>query len=123
VKREAVIAAVIGGTVGAVIALVLQIPIVGLLSFLIGGAVSVFCYKWIFKERITLGGGGLLGVEAGIVMSVLVAIATIFVTGLHSIEFTSAVTFFPIIICVLSLLGGCGAAFFLRPFNPTDTNQ
>ena len=119
-KKKAIIAAVVGGVGGAFIAYILQIPIVGLLSFPLGGAMAVVCYQRILRQRISLSGGAVIGLLAGVVMSVLVAITTVVVTGVGTMGFGAAVTFFPVLICVLSVLGGWGAAFCLRANVPTD---
>ena len=116
---KAIIAATVGGMSGALMAYFVKIPVVGLISFPLGGAIAVICYGPVLRQRISLRAGAVLGMLAGFVMAVLVAIITIVMTGVRTIEFAASVMLFPVLISVLSILGGWGTALFLRSNVPT----
>ena len=112
-KKTITVATVCGGA-AFLVAFLLNMPIVSLIPFPVGGGVSVIFYRQIFRQGISLRSGAMLGLQAGLVASMLTAIGTVVVTGIRTIEFAAAVTFIPVVICVLSILGACVAAFFLR---------
>jgi hypothetical protein len=65
-------------------------------------------------KGVGMAAGALLGLETGILMSVLVVIWTIIVTSVDHHEFAFALFFMPFLICILRVLGAWATAFFVR---------
>ena len=113
-NKKSWIAAVVGAAGGAFALYFLNaVPIIVLISVPLGGMIAAAWYKWPLRQPLRPAVGALIGVQAGIVMSVLVVIGTIVVTGVNHYEFAVAVMYFPVMICILSALGGWVTAFFL----------
>jgi len=66
------------------------------------------------RQGVSMAAGALLGLETGILMSVLIIIWTIIVTGVDHYEFAFALFFMPFLICILCVLSAWTSAFFLR---------
>ena len=114
-NKKSWVAAIAGTAVGAVALYLLQtIPLIALIPFPLAGIVTVGCYSFALRQSASIGVGALLGLQTGILMSALVVIWTIIVTGVGHYEFAAAVTFVPIIIWMLCVLGGLVAGFFLQ---------
>lgn len=92
----------------------LQIPIVGLVSFFLVGAIAVVCYEWLLRQTIRFGASTVVGLAAGALMSLLIALMTLIESGLHTLEFTVAITTFPLLVSVLSIVGAWLGWLFLR---------
>jgi hypothetical protein len=74
----------------------------------------VVCYRFVLRQGVSMTVGALLGLQTGILMSLVVVIWTIIVTGIDHYEFAAAVFYAPFIICILSVLGAWLTAFFAR---------
>lgn len=108
------VAAGVGGAVGAfAVYLFAGSPVPVLMSLSLGGIIAAACYGWVLRQRLSPGRGAVLGFQAGTVMSALCVIWTLAVTGVGHYEFAASVTFIPVLICVLSVLGGMVTAFFI----------
>ncbi len=108
--------AAIGGTaIGALPLYFLQsIPLIALIPFPLAGIVAVALYRFALRQHVTLGDGAIVGLQTGILMSVLVIIWTIIVTGVGHYEFAAAAIYAPFIICSVCVLGSSLTAFFVR---------
>jgi hypothetical protein len=113
-SKRSLTAAVIGGVGGASAFYLLKaVPFNVFVSIPLGGMIAAACYELVLRQRLSLGMGAILGFLAGVVMSVLVVIWTIAVTGIGHYEFAAAMTFIPVFIGILAALGGWVAAFFI----------
>jgi hypothetical protein len=114
-NKKSWLAALVGTTIGAGALYLLQsIPLIALIPFPFAGTVSVACYGFALRQSVSIAVGVVLGLQTGILMSVLVIIWTIVVTGVGHYEFAAAVFYAPFIICILSVLGASVTAFFVR---------
>jgi uncharacterized integral membrane protein len=114
-NKRSWLAALVGTTFGAGALYLLQsIPLIALIPFPFAGTVSVVCYGFALRQSVSIAAGVVLGLQTGILMSVLVIIWTIIVTGVGHYEFAAAVFYAPFIICILSVLGASVTAFFVQ---------
>jgi hypothetical protein len=113
-SKKSVLAVLLGAAVGGGLAFLIQVPVIGLLWFVLGGVVAVVFQERLSPKSVNLGGGTLLGLSTGFLMSVAVAGMTLLTTGIKTLEFTLAVTTFPVIICFLSTVSGFLTAVCLR---------
>jgi hypothetical protein len=113
-SKKSVLAVLLGAAFGTGMAFLLRLPLIGLLWFLLGGAIAVVCHERLLPKSINLGSGTLVGLASGFVMSLIVAATTMVVAGIQTLEFTVAITTFPVIICLLSTVGGFLTAVCLR---------
>lgn len=104
----------VGAVFGTVMAFLIQLPIVGLFWFVLGGAIAVVCHDRLVPKSVNLGSGTLVGFATGFAMSLLLAATTGMMTGVKTLEFTIAVTTFPVIICTLSTVSGFVTALCIR---------
>jgi hypothetical protein len=114
-NKQSWLAAIGGTAIGAVTLYVLQLapPPNALLSFPLAGVAAVAC-RLALRQGVSMAAGALLGLKTGILMSVLVVIWTIIVTGVDHYEFAFALFFMPFLICILCVLSAWATAFFVR---------
>lgn len=115
--RRSWLAAIGGTVVGAVTLLLLQsVPLIALIPFPLAGITTVACHRFALRRHGSAVGGALLGLQTGLLMSVVVVIWTMIVTGVDHYEFAFAVFYMPFLICILCILGAWVTAFFVaRP--------
>jgi hypothetical protein len=114
-NKQSWLAAIGGTAIGALTLYFLQsIPLIALIPFPLAGVGAVALHRFALSQHVTLEGGAVVGLQTGILMSVLVIIWTIIVTGVGHYEFAAAVIYAPFIICSVCVFSGLLAAFFVR---------
>jgi hypothetical protein len=109
------LAAIVGTAIGALTLYFVQsIPVTALTPFPLAAIVAVACFRFALRQHVTPAGGALIGLQTGILMSILVIIWTIIVTGVGHYEFAAAVFYAPFIICFVCVFAAWLTAVFVR---------